>query len=215
MTFEELSKKLAAELKKELPGFSVQSKMDPISRKQPGEYLNASRSPKNSAVMVLLYPNEQTSVASVILIVRSEHEKGNHSGQISFPGGGVDEKDADLSSTALREMEEEIGVDRNSISVIGALSPLYIPVSNYLVHPFVGIATKRPVFKKNDREVNSLLEVAIHEFLTDKNRTTSDIFLKLRNQTMQVPCFSINGKIIWGATAMMLAEFSEVVRRIR
>ncbi len=215
MKFDEFAAKLTFELKKELPGFSVQNRMDPIGRKSANEYLNANSSPKKSAVMILLYPNVNVSDIQIVLIVRSENEKGNHSGQISFPGGGFDETDLDLSATALRETEEEIGVDRRTIKIIGALSSLYIPVSNYIVYPFVGICNHKPVFQKNILEVDDLLEVEIKELLLEKNKTSSDIFLKLMNRTMNVPCYNIRGKIIWGATAMIISEFTEVIRRIK
>jgi hypothetical protein len=120
-----------------------------------------------------------------------------------------------LSATALRETEEEIGVDRRTIKIIGALSSLYIPVSNYIVYPFVGICNHKPVFQKNILEVDDLLEVEIKELLLEKNKTSSDIFLKLMNRTMNVPCYNIRGKIIWGATAMIISEFTEVIRRIK
>src|ERR1035437_1696213 len=189
MKFEEFAEKLVFELKKELPGFSAQNHMDPIGRKAADEYINAKISPKKSAVMILLYPNENASSVHVMLIIRAENEKGSHSGQISFPGGGFDESDAHLSDRALRETEEEIGVDRRTIKIIGELSKVYIPVSNFLVLPFVGICDQRPVFKKHTLEVDDLLEVEINEFLSEGNKTTSDIFLKVKNRVMNVPYY--------------------------
>src|ERR1035437_5485035 len=132
MLFDEFSEKLFLELKNELPGFSFQNHMDPIGRKMADEYLSINSSPKQSAVMILIYPNSNASAIHVMLIIRAENEKGSHSGQISFPGGGFEESDGNLSDTALRETEEEIGVDRSTIKIIGELSTVYIPVSNYL-----------------------------------------------------------------------------------
>lgn len=213
--FEEFAAKLVFELKNQLPGFSAQNIMDPIKRKKANEYLNDTISPKKSAVLILLYPNSNDSAIHVMLIIRAKSEQGNHSGQISFPGGGFDASDIDLSDTALRETEEEIGVDRKAIKIVGELSPVYIPVSNYHVRPFIGICNSRPVFQINSLEVNDLLEVEITQFLLESNRTTSDVFLKIRNQKVQVPCYHIGGETIWGATAMIIAEFSEVIRRIK
>jgi 8-oxo-dGTP pyrophosphatase MutT (NUDIX family) len=215
MIFEEYAEKLIIELKKGLPGFSAQNHMDPIGRKTAGEYLNEKGAPKKSAVMILVYPNANASSIHVMLIVRAEHEQGSHSGQISFPGGGFEESDINLSDTALRETEEEVGVDRRTIRIIGELSSVYIPVSNYLVFPFVGICNHSPVFQKHSLEVKDLLEIKINEFLSERNKTTSDIFLKSRNLRINVPCYNIGGKIIWGATAMIIAEFAEVIRRIK
>ena len=215
MIFEEFAQKLFSELKKELPGFSAQNQMAPAGRKPTDDYLNRDISPKKSAVLILIYPGAEAPAIQIILIIRAENEKGNHSGQISFPGGGFDVSDVHLSETALREAEEEIGIDRKTITIIGELSPVYIPVSNYHVLPFVGICNQTPVFKKYTPEVSGLLEVDINEFLSDRNKTTSEIFLKSRNARMNVPCYNIGGEIIWGATAMILAEFSEMIRRIK
>ena len=215
MLFEEFKAKLIFELKKELPGFSAQNHMAPMGRKIIDEYLNANISPKKSAVLILIYPNANVSGIYVVLIIRTENEKGNHSGQISFPGGGFNESDSSLADTALRETEEEIGVDRRAVKIIGELSPVYIPVSNYIVCPFVGICDHRPVFRKHNLEVKELLEVEINEFLSESNKTTSEIFMKIRNQKVNVPCYNIKGKIIWGATAMIISEFEEVIGRIK
>ncbi|MBI4930110.1 MAG: CoA pyrophosphatase [Bacteroidetes bacterium] len=212
--FEEFVKKLSAEIKKDLPGFSAQKLMAPLGRTPPGEYLKENVVPKKSAVLILLYPDVRKFSPKTVLILRPENEGGNHAGQVSFPGGGYDDSDIDLSETALRETEEEIGVNRRSVSLLGALTPLYIPVSNYLVHPFVGICHIKPVFKIQPLEVEDLLECDAEEFLSPKNKSAILKHIKVKNKKMKVPCYHINGKIIWGATAMIIAELEEIIKRI-
>lgn len=213
--FEEFVKKLQDQLKTELPGFSAQKLMAPLGRKPPIEYLKKGIVPKKSAVLILLYPQTTPFSVKTVLIQRPENEGGAHAGQISFPGGAYDKSDPDLRETALREAEEEIGVNRGPITVIGELSPLYIPVSNFMVQPFVGITNKLPEFNIHTKEVTRLIEVSINDLLEEGNRKTIERFIKVLNAEMQVPCYDINGKIIWGATAMIIAEFAEIIRRIK
>lgn len=212
---EEFSKKIAAEIKRDLPGFSAQKLMAPLGRKPPIEYLKENIVPQKSAVLILLYPDLVTFSPKTVLILRPENEGGNHAGQVSFPGGGYHDSDTDLSQTALREAEEEIGITRDSVLLIGALTSLYIPVSNYIVHPFIGVADKQPDFKINPLEVAGLLECEVDAFLSDVNKGTISKHLKVKNQDRQVPCYSINGKTIWGATAMIISELEEVIRRVK
>ena len=229
--FEKFAKNLFSELKHELPGFSAQKLMAPLGRKPPSYYLNEKIVPKKSAVLILIYPSSPkeslrtrrgekgkgvvwAEVAKTVLIERTDNE-GIHAGQISFPGGQADETDENLSATALREAEEEIGVNRKSISIIGVLTPLYIPVSNYMVHPFIGIANATPVFTSHTAEVKNIIEIEINEFISDKNKSSIRRHIKIINTEMEVPCYNIRGKIIWGATAMLISELSEIIRRIK
>ncbi|HEY4799391.1 MAG TPA: CoA pyrophosphatase [Bacteroidia bacterium] len=213
--FDLFIKKIAAELKNELPGFSAQKYMAPLGRRNPNEYIKAENPPKISAVLLLLYPEVKTQSVNTVFIVRPMNESGNHAGQISFPGGGVDETDIDLAATALRETEEEIGVKKDMISLLGALTPLYIPVSNYMVHPFVGMIDERIDFKKHPAEVADIVECGISKLFSEDSKSTVLMHLKIKNREENVPCYRIDEKIIWGATAMMLSEFEEIVRRIQ
>lgn len=214
--FEIFSKKLFHEINKELPGFSAQKLMAPLGRKPPIEYLKKNILPQNSAVLILLYPDEKSLPVKTVLIERADSEGRAHSGQIAFPGGGFDERtDEDFRNTALREAEEEIGVNRNSVSIIGALTPLYIPVSNYMVHPFIGITGVKPGFVIHDREVKSIIELELDELFSETIKSKTVRHIKIKNQDMEVPCYDMNGKIIWGATAMILSELEEIVRRIK
>ena len=188
--------------------------MAPLGRKPPIDYLQNGVIPKKSAVLILLYPEYGT--IKTVLILRPEDEGGNHAGQISFPGGGMHISDNNLSKTALRETEEEIGVKRSTITLLGELTPLYIPVSNFMVHPFVGSTAIVSDFKIEPREVQGLLVVEVENLFSgnNKNKKQVEVFVKQKKTKMEVPCYEINGEIIWGATAMIISELEEVVRRI-
>ena len=212
--FEIFIKNLKNALKGELPGFSAQKLMAPLGEKPPADYLN-SRTPVKSSILILLYPAVKNQCVKTVLIVRSEKEGSAHGGQISFPGGGFHELDLNLSETALREAEEEIGVDRNAVSLIGELTPLYIPVSNYIVTPYVGICKSEPAFTIHTVEVKEIIEVELSEFVYPGNKHTITKYIKMLDKEKQVPCYAINGRIIWGATAMIISELSEVIKKMQ
>lgn len=214
--FEEFVRKLTYEISRELPGFSAQKMMAPLGRRPPLDYLKEGAVPKNSAVLVLLYPFaiENSLTINTVLIVRSDNEGGMHGGQVAFPGGRMDDSDKDLAATALREAEEEIGIEPGSVAIIGELTPLYIPVSNYMVHPFVGTVSKHPIFKIHSAEVKGVLEVPVRDLASDTNKGIAKRFVKFRGEEIDVPCFKIKEEIIWGATAMIISEFTEIIRRI-
>src|ERR1051325_11124233 len=205
--FEKITKKLYRELRKELPGFSAQKLMAPLGKKPPIEYLKENVVPKESAVLILLYPEKDTFFPTLILTERADYDGRVHSGQIAFPGGSFDKNsDIDLMQTALRETEEEIGITKETAHVLGQLPPLYIPVSNFMVTPFLSTVAEKPSCSIQDKEVKGIIEVRIAELFSEKNKSKTIKHIKVKNQNMEVPCYTINGKIIWGATAMILSE---------
>ena len=164
--------------------------------------------PKESAVMMLLYPKDDQM--KLLLIERAVYA-GVHSGQIGFPGGKVDKTDPDLEYTALRELYEEVGIDANDIKVVKPYSKIYIPPSNFYVQPFLGIATKEINFLPNPDEVASIIELPIEVVFED--RFVEDVTLKTSYSTQtQVPAFRYKNYVIWGATAMMISELKETLR---
>ncbi|MEM6699535.1 MAG: CoA pyrophosphatase [Bacteroidota bacterium] len=140
----------------------------------------------------------------------SSNPNDRHSGQISFPGGKREEADLDLEMTAVREAEEEIGVPAKDIMILGRLTRLYIPVSNFMVHPFVGYLSYVPNFVRQQSEVVEVLEIPLSELRNPATRKKKEIKLSQGIRLKDVPYFDIQDKTIWGATAMILSEFLEV-----
>lgn len=160
---------------------------------------------RQGAVLALLYPVD--GVLSLLLIRRTA-DGGAHSGQIGFPGGKAEQTDADLLATALREAQEEVGLLSCDVDIIGALSSLYIPVSNFNVHPFVGYTETKPNYILSAVEVESVLEVPIAE-LFHPERVTKVVVTSPADKSFirKVPAYKLEDEtIIWGATAMMISE---------
>jgi len=205
--FQNFIEKLQTELSKELPGEAAQKKMAPSIRNHHGfEY---KTSPRDSAVLILFY--EENSNIYIIFIKRNEDGKA-HSGQVAFPGGKYENEDKDLKTTALRETFEEIGIPENEINIIGELTSLYIPVSNFRVKPFVGYLSKKPNYNINNHEVQRIITAEIFEFFNDKN--ISEIELIRNELKIQAPYFGVINDKVWGATAMILSELYEIIKKI-
>ncbi|MFM7668657.1 MAG: NUDIX hydrolase [Bacteroidota bacterium] len=161
-----------------------------------------SQNPVNSAVGIHFFFNQEPRL---ILIERPQTMR-KHAGQIAFPGGKKDEEDKDLIETALRESYEEIGINPGNLNPIGSLSVVYIPVSNYLVHSFVFTHNEKPDLLINPDEVSQIVEVKLSELLKSESKSVSDIELQNGIKIKNAPCFSIQNKIIWGATSILLNE---------
>lgn len=199
----ELNKnKLQELLNKGLPGYSAQLKMEPEHRIKEGNISEC----REAAVLVLLYKDRGSH--RIVFMKRNEYD-GPHSGQISFPGGMKENSDPDLRTTALRETEEEIGIPAGDIEILGALSTLFIPVSNFCVYPFVGWLEKQPQFIPEKSEVQYLICPTLADILNPVNRKQGKI--EKRGMQFSTPYFEIDGEMIWGATAMMLMEFIELI----
>ncbi|HOY30949.1 MAG TPA: CoA pyrophosphatase [Bacteroidales bacterium] len=195
---------LKVRLSKELPGKQAHFRMIPSVRLS--EFDPIPENARKSSVLLLLF--EKNGHLFTILIQRPEYN-GVHSAQISFPGGSFEERDISLENTALRETEEEIGIDRKRVSIIGSLTDLYIPPSNYRIKPFVAFGSSIEKFTPDQREVQEIHTVDINEFAGNKNIKSKKI--RIRNG-MEYDTFyyDINGLTIWGATAMILSEFAEL-----
>ncbi len=197
---------LKQRLQEDLPGQKAHIEMYPPSRFRE---MNRSRdTAKKSAVLLMLY--EKNNSVYIMLIVRTKGDNA-HSGQISFPGGKCEQFDENITATALREANEEIGVNIENIKVIGQLSSLFIPVSNFIVYPVVAYHTGSLELNPNHAEVSELLEIPIHSLLDSKNKIISKV--NARGKIVKVPSFVIQDKIIWGATAMMINEFIYVLKK--
>lgn len=204
--FEELVPKIK---KSSLPGIDSQFKLAPSIRKKLGKEINIEeRNPNIAAVLSLLFP-DATGEMQMVFMLRKTY-KGVHSNQIGFPGGKVEKIDTNLEATALRETYEEIGVSSINITVLKELTDVYIPPSNFLVKPFLGVLKERPEYILEEKEVERLIEIPLRSILSDKF-IASKIITTSYAKEIEVPVFKFEEEIIWGATAMMLSEIKDLI----
>lgn len=190
-----------------LPGIAGQKKMAPQQRPDDRSRWPEPEDCREAGVLLFLYPHSTTGQPPelyLVLIRRPDYE-GVHGGQISFPGGRREAGES-LQATALRETGEEVGVPPDTVKIIGRLSPLYTPPSNFCIYPFVGYRADRPAFHPNPHEVAAILETPLSRLLNPSIR--KEEFWHLANDgARRVPFFDVFGHKVWGATAMMLSEF--------
>lgn len=198
---------IRAALCRPLPGRKAQRRMAPA----PGSLAPPSPGhvPRQSGVLLLLYPSPEKGDLFLVLTRRTD-TVADHKGQISLPGGGVEPHDTSVSDTAMREACEEVGVCSDDIRILGALTPLYVPPSNFCVHPYVAYAPHRPSFLPQPEEVAELLEVPLGYLLDDRNVVEEEWIVQ--GAPMRVPFFQVHGHKVWGATAVVLAEFLAVLK---
>lgn len=201
---EELKKRLL----NPLPGWEAHSLMATQVHK------NARTVPRVDArtagVLMLLFPLHQH--LHLPLILRPNYE-GVHSGQMALPGGKVEPQDQDIIHTALRETEEEIGVKVKRQQVLGQLTDLYIPPSNISVTPIVAYCEKEPAYILDPNEVADIINVSLRELRDPQNQMIAQVKV-VGGGIMEAPAFRIQGRIVWGATAMMLSELLDVLNEI-
>jgi 8-oxo-dGTP pyrophosphatase MutT (NUDIX family) len=194
--------KLRNELLTRLPGVEAHLRLAPDIRKIDLKNGIEPNHALESAVLILLYPVENR--LHTVVILRNEYD-GPHSGQISLPGGKFEESDRDFLFTAIRESQEEIGINPYDIEIVGQLSKFYVRPSNFIVYPFIAFQPIRPIFKPDPTEVQRIIEIDIFKELNlDKivNRT-----LTFKNDIqVYAPGFSVGGQFLWGATAMIMSE---------
>ena len=195
-----------------LPAEASHLKMMPASRI---ERLNnqdeAIKLAKKAGVMALFYPDENYKT-KFLLILRKTYE-GIHSAQVGFPGGKLEIQDQSLQEAAIRETFEEVGVPKNDIHIIHELSGVYIPPSNFYVHPFLAMTKKRPFFILEENEVDAIIEVDLQYFL-DENVIMTHRVKASYNIDVEVPTFLLNNHVVWGATAMILSEIKDMLKEL-
>lgn len=168
--------------------------------------------PRRAAVLIACYPDPGGGLAFP-LIERPGHDARDvHRGQIGLPGGSREPEDADLVATALREAEEEVGIARDTVRVLGQLSPLYIPVSNFEVQPVVGVLSAQPTWRPQPSEVVRVIEAPLARLLDDDVVAHTDMPLASGVRLNRVPYLDLAGEVVWGATAMMLGELRLALR---
>lgn len=168
------------------------------------------KNPKFASVNIVLYLRDNEWFFP--LIVRSENERDRHSGQISLPGGKREDDDLNFAETALRETSEEIGLGKPFVRIIREMSPIYIPPSNFYVHPFISYGRKNPEFLLQESEAVEVIEFPVSSFL--KLPDSPDLMALDAAGGKEVPVINFNGYIIWGATAMILSEFSQLLKKM-
>lgn len=206
-----LTDRLAEIINNGLPGKAAQYKMAPKLRIEELEKLNSDSSKaRSSAVMIMIHIDDDKKMISIIQ--RPKYE-GVHGGQAAFPGGQAEKSDKTLWHTACRETFEEIGVPENELMEVGAMTPLYIPPSNFMVYPYIGYFEGKPKYTADKREVEKIYDIDFNDITSDQNKRLIDI--KTSYATFRdVPIYKINGIVIWGATAMILSEFEDIIKAL-
>ncbi len=197
---------LRTRLNAPLPGREAQFKMAFAHRvEELRRRLTPPDNAKTACVLISLW--QELGVWHTALIRRTENPRDRHSGQISFPGGRHDLGDGTYARTALREANEEIGIQPEEVEILGALTDLYIPVSNFSVYPFVGLLSKPPAFQLQPGEVEQVFAPPVAYFQDPGTRSTADVVVGQEFLVKEVPCFMLDNRPVWGATAMILSEF--------
>ena len=193
-----------------LPGVEAQYKMTPEQREK---YSQARPDSKQAGVVALIHPNDQDEYQLVYIKRTSKYPGDKHKGQISFPGGQLDETDNSLEDAALRELEEELGIRRHDIELLGPLTSIYVYVSDFFVQPYLAIMDHAPVFVPEPEEVAYPISFPLKTLISGENKGIKDIHV--RNIVLpKVPYYDLYGDTLWGATAMMTSEITTLLSDI-
>lgn len=209
MYLEELKEKLENN-ESELPGIDAQLRLSPPYREKYDMEEVKKTNPRVAAVMILLYENDEGEIEFPVTL-RHTYE-GVHSNQFSLPGGAFEPEDINLSYTALRETVEELGVEEENIEIIGQLTELFIPPSNFLVYPFIAIHHGLPEFFPDENEVAEIIPLNLEAFLTTE---PVKFERKFSDYLVEIPGYELGEEAyIWGATAMILSEFGALLEKL-
>ena len=212
MNFDEFLIRISKVKNIPLPAQVSQFKMAPPFRLELLEKnKEAIKFAKKAGVLALFYPDifQQTNL---VLILRKSYE-GVHSAQVGFPGGKLEPNDESLEHAALRETFEEIGVPVDDIKVLSPLTEVYIPPSNFFVQPYLGFSNKTPRFIKDENEVEAIIEISLGHFIDDNMVISKRVSTSYKVE-VEVPAFSLNGHVVWGATAMILSEIKDLLKQL-
>ena len=193
--------RVRAGLRRPLPGLNAQVRMSPQPRPGTERILDPSLDCRRAGVLLLLYPGDE---GLCLVLTRRTESLQSHQGQISLPGGSLEPGET-AEEAALREANEELAVDPTALTILGQLSPLYIPPSGFCIYPIVAYADRRPAFVPSDGEVAEVIEEPL-DHLVDSATCVEEVW-QLRGQAVRVPFYQIGRNKVWGATAMVLCEF--------
>lgn len=194
----------------DLPGWKAQSQLSPPYRLDYDLEEIKKNNPRIAAVMILMYENDSGEIEFPITLRHIYN--GVHSNQYSLPGGSFEPEDLNLEFTAQRETCEELGLDEERIEIVRQLTELFIPPSNFLVYPYIGMYHGLPEFLMDEREVAEIIPIDLEAFLQAKPRQFEKSFA---GQPVDIPGYEIGeNEFIWGATAMILSEFASLIKMI-
>ena len=199
---------LRTALLRPLPGHAAFADLSGYPRPSIEQALALVPPPRESAVLILVHPMGDTTHT---LLMRRPVYKGVHSGQVAFPGGKREASDASLQATALREFAEETGADTKDFEVLGELTRIHIPPSHTLVTPVVAWAPQLGPLRPDPREVAALIDVPVSELLRKDILYSKTFRMGLDGSMREALYWNVNGEVVWGATAMMIAEFRAVL----
>ncbi len=201
---------LQQQLARPLPGEAFHEEMARKFRRMPPVLPSDA---VTACVLILFYPKGEAWYVPLIQRTTTTNPNDRHSGQVSFPGGRYEKEDASLENCVLREAYEEVGILPETVTLLGKLTPLYIPVSNYMVHPFVGYVAETPNFVLQEAEVVEVLEAPISHFLREDAIESTTIRFGNGTELLDIPCYRVEERVVWGATSMMLRELVEVLQK--
>ena len=211
MTFDYFLSQLQKIKHFKLGGFISHAKVEPSAR---ADFMRTADlkilTPKNAAVMLLVYP--KNNLAHIVLILRTSYD-GVHSSQVAFPGGKSEDFDENFWQTAVRESEEEVGIAASKINFIKDFTALYVPPSNFMVYPYLGFCMETPVFVPDPKEVAGIIELPLVDFLNDDIHVKKNINASYMND-IEVDGFQIEDYFVWGATAMIMQELKDLLKNV-
>ena len=208
MDFQHFITQLEITITNYLPGEESQQKMR-VNYDQSIELPFSKNNSTASAVLILLYLEDNEIH---FFLTKRSNELEHHKGQISLPGG-TQEENEELTHTALRETQEEIGINKTSISIIGSMTPLFVPVTGFMIHPFIGYSSNKLEPTPDPLEVEAIFSVNISDLLNEANKTIEQ--RNIRGYDVEVPYFKLNNYEVWGATSMILSEFRDLIKYIK
>lgn len=195
---------LQERLKQPLPGFEAQKKMMNLNRPRTA---GVPENARESGVLILLYPDH--GAINTVLIERTK-DGGVHSGQIALPGGRREPSDRDIIATALREANEEVALEAGMVTVLGNLTDLYIPVSNFIVQPVIAYSGNRPVLSASDNEVADIIHISLEQLFSNKEEVDVIASGTVSFKVHTLAYMLTPPAVLWGATAMILSELESI-----